>query len=136
MSHLVKIYTLFLHSYTRISDYLLHSLLHPNRPKSDVRQLQNQLLRFCQEIADAMEYLSKKGFIHRDLAARNILLTADTKCKVCHIYVCQVTFPLCAFIHRRCMCMCTFKSHAIQVNIMYKYVYTCIHTIPWSHVCM
>ena len=49
--------------------------------KKDV-DLPNQLLRFCQEIADAMEYLSKKGFIHRDLAARNILLTADTKCKV------------------------------------------------------
>ena len=41
-----------------------------------------QLLGFCLEIADAMEFLSKKGFIHRDLAARNILLTADTKCKV------------------------------------------------------
>ena len=44
--------------------------------------LPDQLLRFCQEIADAMDYLSKKGFIHRDLAARNILLTADVKCKV------------------------------------------------------
>ena len=45
-------------------------------------ELQKQLLKFCQEIADAMEYLSKKGFIHRDLAARNILLTAGMKCKV------------------------------------------------------
>ena len=44
--------------------------------------LPSQLLRFCQEIADGMQYLSKKGFIHRDLAARNVLLTADTKCKV------------------------------------------------------
>ena len=44
--------------------------------------LSNTLLRFCQEIADGMRYLSQKGFIHRDLAARNVLLTADMKCKV------------------------------------------------------
>ena len=49
--------------------------------KKDV-DLPKQLLGFCVEIADAMEYLSKKGFIHRDLAARNVMLTADTKCKV------------------------------------------------------
>ena len=49
--------------------------------KKDV-DLPKQLLGFCVEIADAMKYLSKKGFIHRDLAARNIMLTADTKCKV------------------------------------------------------
>ena len=49
--------------------------------KKDV-DLPKQLLRFCVEIADAMEFLSKKGFIHRDLAARNVMLTADTKCKV------------------------------------------------------
>ena len=56
--------------------YLYHS-------RHDIlAELPRQLLRFCQEIADAMEYLSKKGFIHRDLAARNILLTADMKCKV------------------------------------------------------
>ena len=45
-------------------------------------QLPCTLLRFCQEIADGMRYLSQKGFIHRDLAARNVLLTADIKCKV------------------------------------------------------
>ena len=50
--------------------------------RSDSRKLPEQLLRFCREIADAMDYLSKKGFIHRDLAARNVLLTADMKCKV------------------------------------------------------
>ena len=44
-------------------------------------ELSHQLLRFCQEIADAMEYLSKKGFIHRDLAARNILLNEEYTAK-------------------------------------------------------
>ena len=47
-----------------------------------------QLLTFCQEIANAMDYLSKKGFIHRDLAARNILLNEEYNCKVgTYIYV-------------------------------------------------
>lgn len=46
------------------------------------KKLPLQLLKFCREIAGAMEYLSKKGFIHRDLAARNILLTADYVAKV------------------------------------------------------
>ena len=45
-------------------------------------ELPLQLLRFCQEIADAMEYLSKKGFIHRDLAARNILPNEEYTAKV------------------------------------------------------
>ena len=48
----------------------------------------DQLLKFCREIADAMDYLSKKGFIHRDLAARNILLNEEYNCKVgTYIYV-------------------------------------------------
>ena len=50
--------------------------------------LSNTLLRFCQEIADGMSYLSRKGFIHRDLAARNILLTADIKCMVRNQILC------------------------------------------------
>ena len=60
---------------------LLDALYLPRSSQKDVG-LPKQLLRLCQEIAGAMEYLSKKGFIHRDLAARNILLTADGKCKV------------------------------------------------------
>ena len=44
-----------------------------------------RLLKICQEIAGAMEYLSKKGFIHRDLAARNILLDCNCRCKVGNI---------------------------------------------------
>ena len=40
------------------------------------------LLKFCQEIAAGMVYLSAKNFIHRDLAARNILVSESTICKV------------------------------------------------------
>ena len=40
------------------------------------------LLKFCQEIAAGMTYLSGKRFIHRDLAARNILVSETATCKV------------------------------------------------------
>ena len=39
-------------------------------------------LKFAQEIAAGMDYLSQKSFVHRDLAARNILLDASLMCKV------------------------------------------------------
>ena len=51
--------------------------------KSNADQ-QNTLLRFCQQVASGMEYLSKKGFVHRDVAARNILVSGDHICKVSH----------------------------------------------------
>jgi len=44
--------------------------------------LPETLLRFCQQIALGMQYLSSKHFIHRDLAARNVLVTKDHICKV------------------------------------------------------
>ena len=40
------------------------------------------LLKFCQEIAAGMAYLSGKQFIHRDLATRNILVSESVICKV------------------------------------------------------
>ena len=54
--------------------------LHRDQPVQE--NLPLQLLKFCREIADAMEYLSKKGFIHRDLAARNVLLNEEYTAKV------------------------------------------------------
>ena len=58
----------------------------PIRSRTAHTKLSLTLLRFCQEIADAMEYLSKKGFIHRDLAARNILLSEQYIAKVRTMY--------------------------------------------------
>ena len=39
-------------------------------------------VKFSQQIAEGMKYLSGKGFVHRDLAARNVLLDHEYTCKV------------------------------------------------------
>ncbi len=44
----------------------------------------SMLLRFSQQVALGMQYLSAKGFVHRDMAARNVLVTANNICKVVH----------------------------------------------------
>ena len=45
------------------------------------------LLKFCQEVAAGMTYLSGKQFVHRDMAARNILVSESITCKVFTITV-------------------------------------------------
>ena len=42
----------------------------------------SMLLRFSQQVALGMQYLSAKGFVHRDMAARNVLVTTNNICKV------------------------------------------------------
>ena len=49
-------------------------IVHPKLPQF--------LLKFCQEIAAGMAYLSGKQFVHRDLATRNILVSDRCTCKV------------------------------------------------------
>ena len=66
-------------------------VLSPPSPGTIVDEgLPKQLLTFCQEIAEGMRYLSRRGFVHRDLAARNILLSKELSCKVSAIYMAVV----------------------------------------------
>ena len=41
------------------------------------------LIRWAEEIASGMEFLSKKRVVHGDLAARNILISFDLRAKIC-----------------------------------------------------
>ena len=99
--------------------------MHVCTVRSEVKQLPRQLLKFCREIADAMEYLSKKGFIHRDLAARNILLTADMKCKVGlsgNIQLLLVTVLLAVHRHT-CSMLCPKQTCFIYNDTCNSYVH-------------
>ena len=41
-----------------------------------------ELLRFCQQVAQAVHYMASKSFVHGDIAARNIFLSMENTCKV------------------------------------------------------
>ena len=98
--------------------YILLLVLHPNSHRNTSLS-HTQLLRFCQEIAGAMEFLSKKGFIHRDLAARNILLDMNSKCKVGSVFESLHVLHNYAYISIMKLCMfeyafiyCTVQASA------------------------
>ncbi|XP_030830350.1 tyrosine kinase receptor Cad96Ca-like [Strongylocentrotus purpuratus] len=50
--------------------------------QQNVNVSSEQLLRFCVQIAKAMEHIAQKKIVHRDLAARNVLLGPRLECKV------------------------------------------------------
>ena len=53
------------------------------RTSSDAcNNLKLDLLNYCRQIAEGLNYLACKQFVHRDLAARNILVSTDDVCKV------------------------------------------------------
>ncbi|XP_078068411.1 tyrosine-protein kinase Mer [Mustelus asterias] len=56
----------------------LHSFLLRSRHEENAEYFPQQtLLKFMIDIANGMEYLSKRNFLHRDLAARNCMLRTD-----------------------------------------------------------
>ena len=71
------------HMFTQFVTYHTHTHTHTHsKGKPISSDIPHTLLRFCEEIASGMEYLSGKNFIHRDLAARNILVSEEKTCKV------------------------------------------------------
>ena len=61
---------------TNLNPLLCHS-------EHEEQELSLLLLKFCQQIAEGMRYLSSMGFVHKELSARNIQLDESLNCKVC-----------------------------------------------------
>ena len=59
-----------------------HLLRLRSNEEGNVNTDDHTLLKYCQDIAAGLAYLSGKAFVHRDLAARNVLVSEDDTCKV------------------------------------------------------
>ena len=62
----------------------------------------SMLLKFSQQVALGMQYLSAKGFVHRDMAARNVLVTTNDICKVVYQFLAIKNTQFNYFIHIGC----------------------------------
>ena len=71
----------YIHTYVYLK-YLSSLYSHFRTQENIHSKLPLLLLKFCQEIAAGMTYLSGKQFVHRDLAARNVLISVNCICKV------------------------------------------------------
>ena len=129
---------------------LLHRVPSPShtsmcRPgKSLSRRIPALLLRFSQDIAHGMKYLSVKGYIHRDLAARNILLSSDYTCKVSTYVYAEVDNPPCHSVIGAVIAFCFVRSHVtlscVQPCQFIMYCMQPCHSVMYaamslSHVC-
>ena len=122
---------------------LLHRAPSPShtsmcRPgKSLSRRIPALLLRFSQDIAHGMKYLSVKGYIHRDLAARNILLSSDYTCKVSTYIYAEVDNPPCHSVIgtcSRCILLCTQPRHSVMCTALSIH-YVLYAAMSLCHVC-
>ena len=60
-----------------------------NKSPIDRSKFPTLLHKFCIEICQGMEYLSKLNFIHRDLACRNIYVTINLSCRIADFGMCR-----------------------------------------------
>ena len=129
---------------------LLHRVPSPShtsmcRPgKSLSRRIPALLLRFSQDIAHGMKYLSVKGYIHRDLAARNILLSSDYTCKVSTYVYAEVDNPPCHSVIGAVIAFCCVCSHVTLSCVQpCQFIMSCMqpcHSVMYAamslcHVC-
>lgn len=92
----------------------------------------HQLLRFCQQVASGMEYLSRKDFVHRDLAARNVLVTEDKICKVINWDISTVTVVHRGVKSSYAIHALKYNSTASELNRVYRNLPTPMALLPKS----